>query len=406
MLVVQAKPIPYFHSALALPGRSTRQVATADQQNEVLKKRARSKYFSFALAKELADLNSPLQRSYVRTLSCTDIITQDGNKLKSTYCGARWCITCNRIRTAKMINKYEPHLALMFEPHFITLTVPNITGEVKTINSSIKEIQQFLRKTFDRLRKDGVKYRGFRKIEITYNETKGTFHPHIHILTDGSINTKNDDSKAIQLIYKIWKRRKYSESLFWKLVEKYNAGTIDAGYFKAEILLQAWLRNFDRARRVAQDIRPATPGTLKELFKYSTKILSKSKSKTSQDWTLTTYTAASGEVREVYKKQTRKNGLAIYVSALDKIYQAIYRKRIIQPIGYTKAEQKAFNELLDGDINADLESETFDSLAPASSAWQWHKTDWRNIETGILLTGFIPDSLDADRVNAFIFDSG
>lgn len=405
MQVVQTRPIRYFQAAPAAPGSSTREVA-ATAQTANLQKRARSKFFSLALAKELADLNSPLKNAYVRTMCCTDIITQTGNKLISTYCGARWCITCSRIRTAKMINKYEPHLVGMYEPHFITLTVPNITGEVKTINSSIKEIQQFLRKTFDRLRKDGIKYRGFRKIEITYNETAGSFHPHIHILTDGSINKKNDDSKAIQLIYKIWKRRKYSESKFWQLVEQYNSGKIDSGYFKAEILLQAWLENFTSARRVAQDIRPATPGTLKELFKYSTKILSKSKSNGREQWTLTKYTSSDGEAREVYKKRIQTAGLAIYVSALDKIYQAIYRKRIIQPIGYTKQEQKTFNELLEGNINSDLESEIIEDLAPAASAWQWYKKDWHNIDTGIKLTGWQPDKLDRERVSAFIFDSG
>jgi len=405
MEVVKTKPIRYFQAAPAAPGSSTREVA-ATAQTANLQKRARSKFFSLALAKELADLNSPLKAGYVRTLSCTDIITQTGNKLISTYCGARWCITCNRIRTAKMINKYEPHLAGMYEPHFITLTVPNITGEVYTIRNSIKEIQQFLRGTFDRLRKDGIKYRGFRKIEITYNENAGTFHPHIHVLTDGSINKQNDDSKAIQLIYKIWKRRKYSERKFWQLVKQYNTGKIDSGYFKAEILLQAWLENFTSARRVAQDIRPATPGTLKELFKYSTKILSKSNSKSREQWTLTKYTASDGEAREVYKKRIHKTGLAIYVSALDKIYQAIYRKRIIQPIGYTKQEQKAFNELLEGNINADLESVVCEDLAPAAAAWQWYKKDWHNIDTGIKLTGWQPDQLDQERVSAFIFDSG
>ena len=405
MEFTQTRPIKYFQAAPAAPGNSTREVA-ATAQTANLQKRARSKYFSLALAKELVDLNSPLKAAYIRTLCCTDIITQTGNKLISTYCGARWCITCNRIRTAKMINKYEPHLAGMYEPHFITLTFPNITGEVKTINSSVKDIQLFLRKTFDRLRKDGIKYRGFRKIEITYNEDKGSFHPHIHVLTDGSINKNNDDPKAIQLIYKIWKRRKYKESEFWDLVKQYNTGKIDSGYFKAEILLRAWLENFTSARRVAQDIRPATPGTLKELFKYSTKILSKSKSKSREQWTLTKYTSSDGEAREVYKKRIQSAGLAIYVSALDKIYQAIYRKRIIQPIGYTKAEQKAFNELAEGNINADLESEIIEDLAPAATAWQWYKKDWHNIDTGVKLTGWQPDQLDLERVSAFIFDSG
>ena len=94
------------------------------------------------------------------------------------------------------------------------------------------------------------------------------------------------------------------------------------------------------------------------------------------------------------------------MSALDKIYQAIYRKRIIQPIGYTKQEQRAFNELLEGNINSDLESEIIEDLAPAAAAWQWYKKDWHNIDTGIKLTGWQPDQLDQERVSAFIFDSG
>jgi hypothetical protein len=388
-----------------MPGMPAAFSSPGSAQMQMLQKRARSKYFSFALAKELALCDSKLHKSYIRTLNCCSIITQNGKELTSTYCGARWCIVCNRIRTAKMLNKYSQHLKEMHQPHFITLTIPNCSAA--DIYSSVRQMQTWSRKTLDRLRKYGLKYKGFRKIEITYNAETGTFHPHLHILTDCVIDWQFDDEVDVRLIYRIWKNQGLSEKKFAALVQRYNEDKIQVGYFKAELLRQMWLAYFPAARAVAQDVRPANPGSLKELFKYSAKVLTKVRRApgAAESWELKEYTTRNGEIKTV-KKKIQRRALQCHVSALDKIYCALYNKRVLQPIGYAKWEQQQFNELAEGAIQDDLKAQEFTELQSEATAWHWHKDDWLEVTTGARLSSWQPGATDIEAANCFIFDSG
>ena len=71
-----------------------------------LVKRAKAKFLTNGLSFPLIDLNSPLKKSYWLTWHCTSVLLQEGQKITSRYCNNRWCIVCNRIRTAKLINGY------------------------------------------------------------------------------------------------------------------------------------------------------------------------------------------------------------------------------------------------------------------------------------------------------------
>lgn len=390
------------------PGISSGAVVNLGGQKDILLKRARSKFFSFHLSKALADLNSPLAPAYKRSLNCGAIITQTGNRLTSTYCGARWCVICNRIRTGKMINHYQPHLSDMYEPHFITLTIPNIKGNHVDLWAEISHVQKWCRKTFDLLRKYNLRFKGFRKIEVSYNPDENSFHPHLHILTDGFITDFANDELNLKTIWRIWRNRGLNKKRFAVLVNLYNKGKIQAGYFKCELLLQLWLKSFPGAKRVAQDVTQATPGTLKELFKYSAKIITKRKASSTYTWSVEEYTTANGERREIMKRKLSPASMAIYIDALDTIYRALYRKRVFQPIGYDKAELKYFNEMLDGNIQDDLQAVEFTTLNPdESTAYVWTGNDWQEIINGQRLTGFVPVDIDKRRVDAFVYiDSG
>lgn len=378
-----------------------------EKDKSTLNKRARAKYFSFSLAKELASCNSSLKDSYFRTLTCCSKLTQTGNKITSQYCGARWCLVCNRIRTAKMINKYEPHLAQMYQPHFVTLTIPNITGDVRELKYCVQQLQKFCRRAFDRLRKQGIKFKGFRKIEISFNAEKNSYHPHIHFLVDGYTPGETQEQQ-LQLLYTIWQQRKFSNFKFQQLITRLEKKQISLGYIKAELLRQAWLQEFKHSRPVAQDIRPAKAGTLKELFKYSAKIITKSKSGCSIQTYEKKYLTHTGEERTVTKKKSCSAfALQIHVEALDKIYCAIFGKRILQPVGYTRAECAEFNALAAGAIDAELEAQELEGLdEEANNIFEWRGSDWYCISTGCRLTGYKPGELDLALKDSFIFDSG
>jgi len=194
-----------------------------------LTKRARAKYMTNSYTVALASLKSPLQKSYNNTVyGCATTILQTQNKLTSTYCKNRWCLVCNRIRTAKLISGYLPQLEKIEHKYFVTLTIPNVTGS--ELRGSIQEMTkkfQVINKSFANRNNKLV---GIRKLECTYNPIRGDFHPHFHLIIQGKAN--------------------------------------------AELLLQEWLKRFPKASIQAQDVRKADNSSVYELFKYFTKIIS------------------------------------------------------------------------------------------------------------------------------------
>lgn len=199
-----------------------------------IQKKARHVYFSKRLALELSELDSPLKEQYLNTVkNCCSYVVQEGTRLRSKYCNARWCTTCNRIRTAKLINGYLPVINQMAEPYFVTLTRVNvIQSDLKREIESMGKLFQSILKS---IRRQGIACNGIRKLECTYNVESNEYHPHYHLVVDG-----------------------------------YNVG---------KMMIDKWLQRCDKegvkADKKAQDIRIADENTTKELFKYFTKIVPK-----------------------------------------------------------------------------------------------------------------------------------
>jgi hypothetical protein len=84
---------------------------TPRDSKENLRKRARAKFLSLPLAVDLAELRSPNEKSYRNTIYCASVLVQtpDG-KLTGRFCSTRWCLVCNRVRTARLIYAYGPEL--------------------------------------------------------------------------------------------------------------------------------------------------------------------------------------------------------------------------------------------------------------------------------------------------------
>lgn len=178
----------------------------------------------------LRRLDSPLKKSYLNTFYCASELVQDGKKLTGKYCNNRWCLVCNRIRTAKLINGYKIPLEDLQEKQFVTLTIPNVPGE--KLAGAIREMLRELRRIQNKvLRERKTPIFGIRKLEVTYNAIRGDFHPHFHLV-----------------------------------VSKYQV---------ALDLVSEWLKTWPTARSPAQDIRPADMAATMELFKYFTKLLAK-----------------------------------------------------------------------------------------------------------------------------------
>jgi hypothetical protein len=277
---------------------------------EILKKRAKNQYFSKKLAQKLSWLgeDSPLYKAYKRTLfDCGSIILQDGNTTKSGYCNARWCNTCNRMRTAKLINGYKSPLEQFKDPYFVTLTIPNVNGSElsQTINKMIKNAVLIIKG-----RRKNTEINGIRKIECTYNEERDDYHPHFHFIIDGKEN--------------------------------------------AEYVKNEWLKRYENAQPWSQDIRKADTGSIIELFKYTTKLVSKS-----------------------------KKGYEIYVYALDRIFNSMYGIRTFQPFGKVRMVKEDIENLV---------TEEYTDLPQYNEviAWKWNENDWVNMLDGKKLSGYNP----------------
>ena len=196
-----------------------------------LQKRARRKAYGHALAQGLLSVaRGPLMgKAYARTVhQCGETMHQEDGRLRTYWCGYRWCPCCNAIRTARAIQAYGPAVAAWGdETHLVTLTVPNCSG------GSLRATLKALHTTFANCCRSVARklpLQAIRSSEVTYSEKHGNYHPHLHAMVCG--------------------RR------------------------QADALVAAWLKRFPEASARAQDVRQADVRALHELFKYSTKLAS------------------------------------------------------------------------------------------------------------------------------------
>lgn len=209
--------------------------------NDTLKKKQWSKYVSKGISLSMMHFNedSKLFKSYKNSTYCAEtLLTNEVGKIHTTYCKNRWCLTCNRIKTARLINAYLPQLEELFQPVFVTLTLPTVEGE--QLPNRIVEMEKQWRLLYNQTKK--LKYqkthqifKGIRKAECTIRPN-GLYHYHFHFIIDG--------------------------------------------WAEGEWLVGQWLKRFPQADRKAQDIRFANEFAFRELFKYAFKAEVKSGSKT------------------------------------------------------------------------------------------------------------------------------
>ena len=283
-----------------------------DQDQKTLWKKAKAKHFTFSIVSALSEIESPLNDGYKRSLECASELSQNRDKITAKYCKNRWCITCNRIRTAKLINGYTPVLSEFGSPQLLTLTIPNMAGN--KLPDAIKAMQHVWREIYKMIKrpksfkKFEAPIQGLKKLECTYNPTEDTFHPHYHFITESEV--------MAELLLNSWVK-------YWN-----GNGFLPKQYKTAPLSMNA------------QKYKPIKDqGGFLELFKYFTKVISKA---------------------------DESNLTGIYIHPMDTIFQAMYKKRTFEPIGI-----KAISEDID-----ELQSEIFSHLAHETKIWQWFETDW------------------------------
>ena len=204
---------------------------------ETYHKRLKRKGETEEIILQLITLQSSLEEKYRDTLQCGVAVKKCKNtssgriKPQTMFCGNRWCSVCNNRKTSELIRAYKPALQELKDPQLVTLTIPAVDVTYKAITSAMDQMFKSFSKAKDLLRKRGYKLTGIRKLEINYNTQKRTCNPHFHFIVDG--------------------------------------------YQEAKELQDLWLTYFPEASILAQDIRKAKEGTLLEVFKYTSKQISK-----------------------------------------------------------------------------------------------------------------------------------
>jgi len=200
---------------------------------QALQKHARAKFMSTPLAAALAELRTALEKSYRNTVYCaSERKQQTDGRIVSRWCGNRWCLGCNRIRTARAINRYEGPVMEWPDRWFVTLTTgPTVPGT--ELRGRLVDMLAAFNRVKDNLRKNyGAPLVALRKLECTYRPEAYRYHPHYHVLV-------SDETAAREF-------------------------------------LRLWLAQWPEAVAAAQDIRRVDDARgLREVFKYFTKLVTK-----------------------------------------------------------------------------------------------------------------------------------
>lgn len=180
---------------------------------------------------KLAALNSNQEKTYKRACFCANVKVVEGDgKVRTTYCKARSCLTCQAIRKAYLIDRYKKVLEECKDLHFVTLTVRNVPSY--SLRKAVKDMKAVFVDLKRKAVKIGLNTDFLRALETTSNAKKNTFHPHFHILVDGKI--------------------------------------------EAEFLKSEWIKQCVKRGLVAtpkgQDLKKADSGSAMELLKYVTKL--------------------------------------------------------------------------------------------------------------------------------------
>lgn len=110
--------------------------------------------------------------------------TGDSFKLhRANFCRDRLCPMCSWRRSYKIFGQVSQIMDLIADKYeflFLTLTVPNCTAD-ELINT-LNRMTRAWTKLFHYKRVERILKGFFKALEITYNQTADTYHPHFHVV--------------------------------------------------------------------------------------------------------------------------------------------------------------------------------------------------------------------------------
>lgn len=136
----------------------------------------------------------------------------------ANFCGNRFCPHCSFNKARKDAIEFDILIQYIKEKYnysflFLTLTAPNVEGSL--LDKEIRDYYNSIKRLFELKKVKNICKGYIRKLEVTYNSEKNTYHPHYHILI--SINKSYfTDTKAYltrNTWLELWKKSKRDLSI-------------------------------------------------------------------------------------------------------------------------------------------------------------------------------------------------
>lgn len=313
---------------------------------------ASTKFITNSVLRPMLYLDSELHKQYTNAYYCGNSVQIENGKHQVQRCKTRFCVQCNRNKTATLINEYLPVVENWKEKQFVTLTIPNV------VESELKEAIEEMTKVFSQVSRSFKKSYGsnlkfIRKTEVTYSYRLKNYHPHFHIL---AYNKEQSD-----FIIENWIK------IIAKRIKKRERKGIDY------VIKQPDLGG--------QHVVLADDNSVKELFKYFAKIWDYNKER---------------KTIEVYTP-----------SVLDTIYKALRGKQVIKRGGFKQLDYvnisndielreyrrvKRLADTLVEEMNRVEEFESletkYDPLIDGAYTYDNKNADWFCVDSGIPLTHY------------------
>lgn len=160
---------------------------------DFLEKRKQKKELNIKFNKILKDSDINLSQQYKDRISdcgtflefISDKEYQNFKLSGANFCGNRFCPHCSFNKARKDAIEFDVLIKYIQEKYnysflFLTLTSPNVKDDF--LDEEIRDYYKSIKRLFELKKVKNICKGYIRKLEVTYNSDKNTYHPHYHIL--------------------------------------------------------------------------------------------------------------------------------------------------------------------------------------------------------------------------------
>ena len=172
-----------------------------------------------------------------RLADCGNVLrflaTKDKKNFKLSggiFCHNRFCPLCSWIKakkTAFEILELLEYARVLKKKEFIFITLTAKNVKAKDLKSEITDFNKSFKRLFETKNFEKINHGFIKKIEVTYNEERDDFHPHLHIIVavNSSYFTSRDYISRAKLL-EMWRKAKRDDSITQVDVRKIHMNSI------------------------------------------------------------------------------------------------------------------------------------------------------------------------------------